>query len=50
MLKDWIDFMHLSYHFFQTISQKWNLMKYPKKCFHRQQIFVGNGATKIKQF
>ena len=31
MLKDQIYFMHLSYHFSQTM---WNSMRYPQNCFH----------------
>ena len=30
-----IEFILCTYHFSQTISQKWNLMRYPKNCFHR---------------
>ena len=37
MFKDCIYFMHVSYHFSQTISQKWNLIRPPKNCFHKRK-------------
>ena len=48
MFKDCIYFTHLCYHFSQTISQKWNLMRSPKNSFQVQN-FVESGTTKTKQ-